>query len=378
MKRHFTPTALAAAGLLLFASHPATAAVKGGNVSIGWSIPNVPSSGLTNITFPLTVHSGTAHQSGLYFAQMYSFQNNRAYIGLQPRINKDGKERLRGVFSVFGDGTSTADPNCSSGADGGSGVSCGVEFNAAYGHKYNLKVARTGTNTWTGTATDSVTGTSTHIGTYKLASGSGNLKGYESGFVEYYLKIPSCSMMPRTDVDFLGPTSTDAGGLTGTSKAYDEYQGDCIGKAQYQVTPVGNGARVTRGLAGTSTSLLISKASGKCLDNSGSSTVNGNPVAIYSCGSGTNQQWTAYPGGQLTANGQCLSTSGQGTTQGTGVTTWDCTGNTNQQWSFRSDGTLRGVPSGLCLGVVGASTSSGAKTELQNCNGGTGQQWTRG
>ncbi|MCX5208430.1 RICIN domain-containing protein [Kitasatospora sp. NBC_00240] len=376
-KGRFAGTAIAAAGLLLCVSDPAAAVTGGGNVSIGWSIPNAPSSGLTNITFPITVNSATAHQGGIYFAQQFSFGSNVGYIGLQPRLNQDGKERLHGVFSVFGDGTSSADANCKPGADSGSGVSCGVDFDAVYGHKYNLKVARTGTDTWTGTATDSATGTSIHIGTYTLAPISGNLGRYQAGFVEYYLQVPDCAMMPRSDAVFGGPTSTDAGGLTGKSTANSEYGGDCLGQANYQAAQSGNDAHVTRGFTGTSASTLISKASGKCLDDFNAST-DGNPVGIWSCTHGDSQTWTTYPGGRLAGQARCLDATRQGTTAGTNLITWQCNGGTNQQWSLESDGTIRGVASGLCVGVVNASTSNGANVELQNCNGSSGQQWTRG
>ncbi|WP_017237492.1 RICIN domain-containing protein [Streptomyces sp. SS] len=367
-------TALAAVGLLLSAADPA-AAVGGGNVSIGWSIPNAPSSGLTNITFPITVNRATAHQSGIYFAQQYYFEGNGGYTGLQPRPDVAGKERLRGVFSVFGEGASTTHANCHSGADNGSGISCGVEFDAVYGHPYDLKVARTGTDTWTGTATDTVTGTSVEIGTYTV-EGSGGIKASRSGFVEYYLSIPSCSRMPRADAVFGGPTSTDAGGLTGTSKANHEYN-DCVGTSNYRTETVGNGVHVTRGYAGSG-SKLVSQASGKCLDNLNGGKANGNPVGVWTCNSGANQQWAPGSDGRLAASGRCLDAAGRGTTPGTDVTTWSCHGGTNQQWALQPDGTLRGTRSGLCLGVVGASTANGAFVELQTCNGGASQRWTRG
>ncbi|MET7757760.1 RICIN domain-containing protein [Streptomyces sp. NPDC005389] len=372
-KGRLVATALAAVGLLLSAADPA-AAVGGGNVSLSWSIPNTPSSGLTNITFPITVNTATAHQSGIYFAQQYSFNGNGGYTGLQPRPDIAGKERLRGVFSVFGKGASTTHPNCHNGADNGSGVSCAVEFDAVYGHQYKLKVARTGIDTWTGTATDAVTGTSIEIGTYVVKS-SGGIKAFQAGFVEYYASIPSCSLMPRADGAFGGPTSTDAGGLTGTSRANHEYN-DCVGTSNYQAESVGNGTHVTRGYAGT-VSKLVSQASGKCLDNLNSGTVNGNPVGIWTCNSGANQQWASGTGGQLTANGRCLDAEAQGTTAGTDVTTWSCRGGANQQWVLRPDGTIRGTQSGLCLGVGKATTANGAKVELQTCDGGASQKWAR-
>ncbi|MFJ7962465.1 DUF3472 domain-containing protein [Streptomyces sp. NPDC096324] len=244
--RHYA-TALAAGALLLSAAQASAAAVSGGNVSITWQIPNAPASGLTDITFPMTVAPATAHRDGIYFAQQYSFQRNVAgYTGLQPRPSIGGKERLHGVFSVFGPGASTRDPNCYGGADGGAGVSCAADFDGVYGHRYDLTVARTGTDTWTGTATDTVTNQSVHIGTYTVPQGSGNLQGWQGGFVEYYLGVPSCSAIPRSDAVFGAPTSTNAGGLRGTSRANYEY-GSCVGQSNYHSEQVGDGTHVTRG-----------------------------------------------------------------------------------------------------------------------------------
>ncbi|OEV05604.1 hypothetical protein AN216_02815 [Streptomyces oceani] len=234
------------AGLLVAVPQTAAASVGGGNVSIGWSIDGVPESGLTNITFPITVNKATAHQDGIYFAQQYNFANAMGYTGLQPRENSGGSERLSARFSTFTAGASTSDPLCHEGADGGPGVTCAVDFDAVYGHTYDVTVERSGTNTWTGTATDTVSGESTHLGTYTLPEGSGNLQGSQGGFVEYYLGIPSCAEMPRSDVVFGGPTSTDAGGLSGASRANYEYS-DCVGEANYQAERNGRGTHVTRG-----------------------------------------------------------------------------------------------------------------------------------
>jgi cell division septation protein DedD len=196
----------------------------------------------------MTVGPATLRASGTYFAEQYNFANapQVGYTGLQPRPDTNGHRRLHGVFSSFNAGTTSTDPNCHNGADNGAGVSCAAEFDAVYGHTYAVTVARTGTDTWTGTATDTVTGAGTHIGTYTLPAGSGNLTGSEVGFVEYYLSSPSCARLPRIDVVFGAPTSTDAGGLTGVSRAEHEYS-DCIGQADYKATAVGNGVHVTRG-----------------------------------------------------------------------------------------------------------------------------------
>ncbi|NGN64511.1 hypothetical protein G5C51_11430 [Streptomyces sp. A7024] len=238
--------AAAAAGLLLTVPQTAQGAVGGGNVLVNWSLPGTPADGLSNLTFPITVHPETAHKAGIYFAQQYDFANAMGYTGLQPRENSGGNERLSARFSTFTEGATTSDPLCHEGADGGPGVTCAVDFDAVYGHRYDIKVERTGTNTWSGTATNTVNGDSHHLGTWTLPEGSGNLKGTQVGFVEYYLAIPSCAEMPRSAVTFGGPTSTDAGGLSGTTRASHEYA-DCVGEGNYQAENDGSGTHVTRG-----------------------------------------------------------------------------------------------------------------------------------
>jgi hypothetical protein len=238
----------AAAGLLMVTPELAFADVGGGNVSVSWQMSGTPASGLTNITFPITVNSATAHKSGIYFAQQFGFKSapDAAYTGLQPRANSAGKERLSARFSSFIAGTKTSDPLCHEGADGGPGVTCAVDFDAVYGHPYDIKVERTGNDTWTGTAKDTVSGKEAHLGTWTLPAGSGNLQGFQGGFVEYYAGIPNCAEMPRADVVFGGPTSTDAGGLNGTSRANYEYS-DCVGESNYQAQNDGAGTHISRG-----------------------------------------------------------------------------------------------------------------------------------
>lgn len=240
--------AAAAAGLFMVMPEAAGADVGGGNVSVSWEISGAPDSGLTNITFPLTVNPATAHKSGIYFAQQFGFTHAEdvGYTGLQPRENNGETERLSARFSSFIAGTTTSDPLCHEGADGGPGVTCAVDFDAEYGHRYDIRVERTGGDTWTGTARDTVSGKETHLGTWTLPAGSGELRGSQGGFVEYYAGIPSCAEMPRSDVVFGGPTSTDGGGLSGTSRANHEYS-DCVGESNYQAEDDGTGTHITRG-----------------------------------------------------------------------------------------------------------------------------------
>ncbi|GIG61636.1 hypothetical protein Lfu02_60080 [Longispora fulva] len=381
--RTWTGLLIVAATALSPAVADASAAINayGGNVSVSWSVSGVPSAGLTNITFPITVNPATVHAAGTYFAQQYNFRNNSTggYTGLQPRANLNGHERLHGVFSSFTNGATSTDPNCHNGADGGAGVSCASDFDAVYGHTYAVTVARTGTDTWTGTATDTVTGASSHIGTYRMPTGSGNLNGSHSGFVEYYSTTTNCAQLPRTDVVFGGPTSTD-GNLTGTTRANYEY-GECTGQANFQAGNVGNGVHVTRGWGGTTPTpgtVVRNTGSGRCLDDPAGNTNNGTRMAIGDCTGASNQTWTSTSGNALTLGGKCLDAYAGGTSPGTAVILWDCHGGTNQQWVFGADGAIRGTQSGLCLSPSGGATGNGTLVVLATCTGQPIQRWTRG
>jgi hypothetical protein len=126
-----------------------------GLVGITWSVTNVPSSGLTDITFPFSI-ANSPHKTGYYFAQQFNFngQSDVGYTGLQPRPDSNGKPVIHAAFSSFINGTTTTDSNCRPGADGGPGVSCSVEFSAPYKDAYQLVVRNTQGTKWDGAVVD--------------------------------------------------------------------------------------------------------------------------------------------------------------------------------------------------------------------------------
>ncbi|KDR71971.1 hypothetical protein GALMADRAFT_270815 [Galerina marginata CBS 339.88] len=206
-------------------------------VGSSWSVTNVPSAGLTDISFPITIVE-TEHIPGYYFAQQFNFvgHNDIGYIGIQPRHNRGGKAVLHGVFSSFIAGTTTSDANCSPGADGGPGVSCSVEWNGVYGRKYDFEVKTAGNRVWVGSAVDTVTGTRIHIGKYTLPAGSQGIKSSQAGFVEWYPwnngEPPNhCARLPYQKTIFGNPTTTHEGSI-GTQGLSYEY-GDCVGKVAF-------------------------------------------------------------------------------------------------------------------------------------------------
>lgn len=242
---------LAAAGALAAPVLQPTAAQAeeqpfGGNVSYAWEIPDAPPSGLNSLTVPMTIHEDSERIDGTYVATQFTFAGveDVGYMGLQPRPDEDGQPRLHGVFSSFVPGTTSEDPQCSDGADGGAGVSCANDFDAVVGRTYDLEVARSGADTWTGTAIDTVTGERHHIGTYTLPAKSGKLQNSQVGFVEnYWNHSRTCEGIQRIDTTIGRPRS---GGHVGSVSSPKEY-GDCLGEANYAASEQDGTVRITRG-----------------------------------------------------------------------------------------------------------------------------------
>lgn len=222
-------------------------------VGSSWTVTNVPPTGLTDITFPITIVE-TDHISGYYFAQQYGFVNSDiGYTGIQPRPDRNGSPVLHGVFSSFVDGSSTTDTNCHSGADGGPGVSCSVQWNGVYGRTYEFEVKNNGNQLWVGTAVDTVTGERIHIGSYKLPAGAGGIRSGQAGFVEWYPwnggKPPNhCARLPYQKSIFGAPRTTRAGSVGIQSLSF-EY-GDCVGQVAFSTGNVASGVENNCGFRG--------------------------------------------------------------------------------------------------------------------------------
>ncbi|HEX6451294.1 MAG TPA: ricin-type beta-trefoil lectin domain protein, partial [Trebonia sp.] len=116
---------------------------------------------------------------------------------------------------------------------------------------------------------------------------------------------------------------------------------------------------------------------GKCLDDTGSSTANGNKIQIYTCNGGTAQKWTVAQDGTLRAFGKCLDVTGGGTANGTTIQLWTClSGDKGQQWQVGTGTELINPHSGKCLDDPYSRTANGTKLDIWTCNGGSQQHWT--
>lgn len=202
------------------------------NVGIGWSVENVPDSGLKDITFPMSM-AKAPHKEGIYFAQQFGFNgiDDIGYTGLQPQDDQDdGTSIVHAVFSSFvEDTTSDDDAHCHEGADGGPGVSCAIDIPATYDHEYNLVIKNTEGTSWTGTLVDTVSGNSTQIGAWTLPSESGGISGSYLGFIEFFTFNPdeqTCQDLLYTDVTF-GPPSTETSGAGPGKLDEPAPYGDC-------------------------------------------------------------------------------------------------------------------------------------------------------
>lgn len=119
----------------------------------------------------------------------------------------------------------------------------------------------------------------------------------------------------------------------------------------------------------------ITGLGGLCLDDRASSTVNLNPVQVFTCNGTGAQQWTVPGDGTLRVLGKCLDVNGGGTANGTRVDLFDCNGTGAQVWQPQSNGSLRNPQSGKCLDDTNFSTTPGTQSQIWDCTGNTNQVW---
>ncbi|WP_241581707.1 DUF3472 domain-containing protein [Rosenbergiella nectarea] len=129
-------------------------------------------------------------QKGYYWANTFIFYegDHQGYMGIQPR--ETGSQNLA-IFSVFGSGAKSSSPNCNRGADGGSGVSCRVQYEFVPGVNYQLSITQqpnseAGFNLWRGTITDLDQGKTTTIGEYMTPTSWGKLWRKATFFDEWF------------------------------------------------------------------------------------------------------------------------------------------------------------------------------------------------
>jgi mannan endo-1,4-beta-mannosidase len=147
-------------------------------------------------------------------------------------------------------------------------------------------------------------------------------------------------------------------------------------KATYYDTQVLHRGDINLGsTGGTGVAGPITGYGGLCVDDRASSTVNLNPVQVYTCNGGTAQTWTVGSNGSLSALGKCLDVNASGTANGTTVDLYDCNGTGAQVWQAQANGSLLNPQSGRCLDDTGWSTTAGTQLQIWDCTGNANQVW---
>jgi serine protease len=114
---------------------------------------------------------------------------------------------------------------------------------------------------------------------------------------------------------------------------------------------------------------------GKCLDDRGASTANGNKIDIWTCNGTTAQQWIYTSKSTLSVLGSCLSDKHY-TGAGTKLVLWSCIGNKNEQWKHLSNGEYVLATNGLCLTDPSGSSVNGTQVEIRACHDYKDQRWS--
>jgi len=146
------------------------------------------------------------------------------------------------------------------------------------------------------------------------------------------------------------------------------------------------------GVTAGTTYTFANRGVGKCIDNTGGSAQDGNPVQIWACDPGNqNQRWTAVANGingdgsyQLVnaLTGKCLDNTDGSAQNGNRLQQWTCdAGNQNQAWRFvdtgRGDSLIQNAGVGSCVDNTDGSAQDGNRLQIWACDPGNQNQGWR-
>ncbi|MCX8962858.1 hypothetical protein EHW66_13695 [Erwinia psidii] len=205
------------------------------------------------LSYPIKVMSGKKEQ-GFYYSQYVFFkhpgdQNAAYYMGIQPW----GDNQAKVIFSVFGANVEKQDPKCTDEADHKNGSSCYAfmpfEYDVEYKFIATLVSSTSSGNIWEGYAVNTVSNDARRIGSWKTPTAWGLLSGKSIGFIEHFLSIENCSLLPATSALFgpgVGSVST-AESVTGKlTAAYSAISEPCKGKIPFSSTIQADGSLLVR------------------------------------------------------------------------------------------------------------------------------------
>jgi alpha-galactosidase len=149
-----------------------------------------------------------------------------------------------------------------------------------------------------------------------------------------------------------GTTSTTTGTITATLPAH--------GSAVFRLIPsTGCGAERPTG--------QIFGLAGKCIEDSGGSTTNGNPLTLFGCTGSPDQSWSLPSGGTVRALGKCMAVQNNSTSPGAALVLRTCDGSSGEQWSYKLNGELVNPASTLCVDVPHGNSADGTNLQISTC-----------
>ncbi|WP_409513877.1 DUF3472 domain-containing protein [Pseudomonas aeruginosa] len=178
----------------------------GGIVSIPYQFSE---SNMKEITYKIKIEKAPEKRAYYYAMQFTINGGNGArsgYTGIQPRE----KGTAKATFSIWGDVDSKSS-NCKSGADNQKGISCMIDIPFEFNNYYYLVVSqdKSQKNLWHGKVINKTSGKETVIGIINVKNNSTGLNSTQSGFIEYFSKIDSCTALPTTSVVFDPPVENN-------------------------------------------------------------------------------------------------------------------------------------------------------------------------
>jgi hypothetical protein len=217
---------------------------------------------------------------------------------------------------------------------------------------------------------DVQTGTPFYLAVQALDSGTGQTLTYSA------TGLPSGLSISSTTGDITGTLDSTAGTSNVTVTATDGT--GASGSVTFAIVAV---ASMLTGYHGVSGPVDLD-LDGKCLDDTGDSTHNGNKIQIWTCNGEDSQNWEFIPdggpgeAGTMNINGKCLDIEGRGTANETKIDLYSCNSGANQQWLIDgSADALYNPISGKCMADPGGSTHNGTQVWIYSCTGAANQAW---
>jgi Ricin-type beta-trefoil lectin domain len=133
---------------------------------------------------------------------------------------------------------------------------------------------------------------------------------------------------------------------------------------------------VVRAAAGPPTRMLMSEASGRCIDVTGGEPDDGTPLQIRDCTGGAREHWTFERDGTVRSMGLCMDAAWGSSDDGTVVQLVRCHGGPAQHFALNGYGELLNLGSGKCVDVVDMETRNGTRLQLWECAGTSNQRWS--